>query len=66
MLVFIGKLTEFSHMRTHVTGVQSSFKIFASFCISQISHQQHNLGLIDRDYPVVGGGGNWSILKTLA
>ena len=28
-------------MSTHVPGFQSFFRIFASFCIGQISHQQH-------------------------
>ena len=33
--------TEYSHMSTHVAGFQSFFRIFASFCIGQIGHQQH-------------------------
>ena len=35
-------LAEYSQMSTHVPGFQSSFRFFASFCIGQISHQQHN------------------------
>ena len=34
-------LAEYSHMSTHLPGFQSFFRIFASFCIGQISHQQH-------------------------
>ena len=34
-------LAENSQMSTHVPGVQPFFKFFASFCIGQISHQQH-------------------------
>ena len=34
-------LTEYCQMRTHVPGFQSFFSFFASFCIGQISHQQH-------------------------
>ena len=33
--------TEFSQVSTHVQGFQSFFRFFASFCIGQISHQQH-------------------------
>ena len=35
-------LTEYSQMSTHLTGFQSFFSFFASFCIGKISHQQHN------------------------
>ena len=34
-------LTEYFHMSTHLPGFQSFFRFFASFCIGQISHQQH-------------------------
>ena len=34
-------LAEYSQMSTHVTGLQSFFRFFASFCIGQISHQQY-------------------------
>ena len=34
-------LGEYSQMSTHVSGFQSSSSYFASFCIAQISHQQH-------------------------
>ena len=34
-------LAEYSKMNTHVPGFQSFFKFYASFCIVQISHQQH-------------------------
>ena len=34
-------LTEYSQMSTHLPGFQKSFRFFASFCIGQISHQQH-------------------------
>ena len=34
-------LAEFSLMSTHLPGFQSFFRIFASFCIGQSSHQQH-------------------------
>ena len=30
-------------MSTHVVGFQSLFRFFASFCIGQISHQQHKV-----------------------
>ena len=33
--------TKNSQMSTHVPGFQSLFRIFASFCIGQISRQQH-------------------------
>ena len=38
---FIEKLSEYSHMSTHVLGFQPFFRIVASFCIGQINHQQH-------------------------
>ena len=44
MLVFIGwiALAEYSQMSTRVPGFQSFLKVFfASFCIGQISNQQH-------------------------
>ena len=34
-------LAEHFQMSTHVPGFQSFRRCFASFCISQISHQQH-------------------------
>ena len=34
-------LAKYSQMSTHVPGFQSYFRGFASFCIRQISHQQH-------------------------
>ena len=34
-------LSEYSQMSTHLPGFQSLFSFFASFCIGQISHQQH-------------------------
>ena len=34
-------LAEHSQMSTHVPGFHSFFSFFASFCIGQISHQQH-------------------------
>ena len=34
-------LTEYPQMSTHVPGFQSYFNSFKSFCIGQISHQQH-------------------------
>ena len=35
-------LTEYSQMSTHMPGLQPFFQVFfASFCIGQISHQQH-------------------------
>ena len=34
-------LAEYTQMSTHVPGFQSFFRFFASFCIGQISHQQH-------------------------
>ena len=34
-------LAEYSQINTHVPGFQSFFRFFASFCIGQISHQQH-------------------------
>ena len=34
-------LTEYSYMSTHLPGFQSFFRFFSSFCIRQISHQQH-------------------------
>ena len=66
MLVFIGQLLlNNSHMSTHVPGFQSFFRIFASFCIGQISYQQHK-GLKNtvhfpngRPWPIVR---NWFIM----
>ena len=34
-------LAEYSQMSTHLPGFQPFFRIFASFCISQSSHQQN-------------------------
>ena len=34
-------LAEYSQMSTHLPGFQAFFRVFASFCIAQISHQQH-------------------------
>ena len=34
-------LAKYSRMSTHLPGFQSYFRIFESFCIGQISHQQH-------------------------
>ena len=34
-------LAEDSQVSTHVSGFQSLFNFFASFCIGQISHHQH-------------------------
>ena len=34
-------LAESSQMSTHLPGFQSFVRFFASFCIGQISHQQH-------------------------
>ena len=34
-------LAEYSHMSMHMPGFQSFFCFFASFCIGQISHHQH-------------------------
>ena len=34
-------LTEFFQMSTYMAGFLSYFRFFASFCIGQISHQQH-------------------------
>ena len=34
-------LTEYSQMSTHMPGFQSFLRFLASFCIGQISHQQH-------------------------
>ena len=34
-------LAEYFHMSTHLPGFRSFFRFFASFCIGQISHQQH-------------------------
>ena len=34
-------LAEYSQMSTHLLGFRWFFSFFASFCISQISHQQH-------------------------
>ena len=34
-------LTEYFQMRTHVSGFPSFFMFFASFCIGQITLQQH-------------------------
>ena len=34
-------LIEYFQMSTHLPGFQSFFRVFASFCIGQISHQQH-------------------------
>ena len=34
-------LAEYSQMNTQVSGFQSFFRLFASVCIGQISHQQH-------------------------
>ena len=34
-------LAEYSQMSTHVPGFRSFFRFFASFCIGQLSHQQH-------------------------
>ena len=42
MLVSIGWLSlQYSKMSTHVPGFQLYFRFFASFCIGQISQQQH-------------------------
>ena len=38
MLVFIGKLSEYSPMSTDVPGFQLFFRCTASFCTAQISH----------------------------
>ena len=35
-------LDEYFQMSTHLPGFQSFFRIFASFCIGKIIHQQHN------------------------
>ena len=45
-------------MSTNVPGFQSFLRFFASFCIGQISHQQHIKGLIDTF--------SWPILETIA
>ena len=34
-------LAEYSQMSTHMPGFQWFFRIFALFCIGQLSHQQH-------------------------
>ena len=34
-------LTEYSQMSTHLPGLQPFVRLFASFCIGQINHQQH-------------------------
>ena len=34
-------LAKYSQMSTHIPGFRSFFRFFASFCIGQISHQQH-------------------------
>ena len=34
-------LTEYFHMSTHLPGFRSLFRAFASYCIDQISQQQH-------------------------
>ena len=36
-------LTEYCQMRTHVPGFLSFLRVFASFCVGQISHQQHTV-----------------------
>ena len=36
-------LAEFFQMNTHLPGFRSFSTYFASFCIDQISHQQHNI-----------------------
>ena len=36
-------LAKYYEMSTHVPGVQSFFFFLASFCIGQISHQQHKV-----------------------
>ena len=42
MLVFIGALIEYLHLSTHFPGLSAIFQdLLISFCISQISHQQH-------------------------
>ena len=38
-------LTQYSHKSTHVPGFQYFLRFFASFCIGQISHQQHKGGI---------------------
>ena len=44
MLVFIEYIVEYPQMSTHMR-FSHFFKVFASFCIDQISHQRHK-GLI--------------------
>ena len=51
-------------MSTHMPGFQASFSLFASFCIGQISHQQHKgyYAVIDINVPDFG---NFSLTVTI-
>ena len=49
-------LAEYSQMRTHVPVFRSFFRFFASFCIGQISHQQHK-GQYVQNWKLEAGSG---------